>query len=92
MTHDRRRRRRAATRATSGRGEAAGAGSATGCCTRYTWLIIAWLFLPIAVMIVFGFNDTQSSYNLTWQGFTLKWYGPPVRLSRPDRRRCSTRC
>ncbi|GAA2860496.1 ABC transporter permease [Streptosporangium fragile] len=41
----------------------------------YTWLIIAWLFLPIAVMIVFGFNDTQSKSNVTWQGFTLKWWG-----------------
>ncbi|WSA23623.1 ABC transporter permease [Streptosporangium sp. NBC_01755] len=41
----------------------------------YVWLIIAWLFLPIAVMIVFGFNDTQSKSNVTWQGFTLKWWG-----------------
>jgi spermidine/putrescine transport system permease protein len=41
----------------------------------YTWLIIAWLMLPIAVMAVFGFNDTQGRYNTIWQGFTLKWYG-----------------
>ncbi|WP_433253525.1 ABC transporter permease [Streptosporangium sp. CA-135522] len=41
----------------------------------YVWLIIVWLFLPIAVMIVFGFNDTQSKSNVTWQGFTLKWWG-----------------
>ncbi|GAA4218114.1 spermidine/putrescine transport system permease protein [Streptosporangium album] len=41
----------------------------------YVWLIIAWLFLPIAVMIVFGFNDTQSKSNVTWQGFTFKWWG-----------------
>ncbi|MBB2910083.1 spermidine/putrescine transport system permease protein [Streptosporangium becharense] len=41
----------------------------------YVWLILAWLFLPIAVMIVFGFNDTQSKSNVTWQGFTLKWWG-----------------
>lgn len=41
----------------------------------YVWLIIAWLFLPIAVMIVFGFNDTQSKSNVTWQGFTLRWWG-----------------
>lgn len=40
----------------------------------YTWLVIAWLFLPIAVMIAFGFNDTAGKYNFTWQGFTLKWY------------------
>ncbi|MGV9773158.1 ABC transporter permease [Streptosporangium sp. NPDC003464] len=41
----------------------------------YVWLIIAWLFLPIAVMIVFGFNDTKSKSNVTWQGFTLNWWG-----------------
>ncbi len=41
----------------------------------YTWLVIAWLMLPIAVMVFFGFNDTQGRYNTVWQGFTLKWYG-----------------
>jgi spermidine/putrescine transport system permease protein len=41
----------------------------------YTWLIIAWLCLPIAVMILFGFNDTRGRYNQTFQGLTLKWYG-----------------
>ncbi|MBG0561066.1 ABC transporter permease [Actinoplanes aureus] len=41
----------------------------------YTWLLIAWLVLPILVMILFGFNDPQGRYNQTWQGFTLKWYG-----------------
>jgi spermidine/putrescine transport system permease protein len=41
----------------------------------YTWLIIGWLALPIAIMILFGFNDTRGRYNQTWQGFTFKWYG-----------------
>ena len=41
----------------------------------YTWLIMAWLALPIFVMIAFGFNDTHGRINQTWQGFTLKWYG-----------------
>ncbi|MFI5937585.1 ABC transporter permease [Actinoplanes sp. NPDC051494] len=41
----------------------------------YTWAIIAWLTLPVLVMIVFGFNDTPGRYNQTWDGFTLKWYG-----------------
>lgn len=40
----------------------------------YTWLLIAWLLLPIVVMIVFGFNDTASRFNIRWQGFTLRWY------------------
>jgi spermidine/putrescine transport system permease protein len=41
----------------------------------YTWLIIAWLILPVLIMIAFGFNDTQGRYNQSWEGFTLKWYG-----------------
>jgi spermidine/putrescine transport system permease protein len=40
----------------------------------YTWLLIAWLVLPIAIMILFGFNDPQGRYNQTWQGFTLDNY------------------
>jgi spermidine/putrescine transport system permease protein len=41
----------------------------------YTWIVIAWLILPILVMILFGFNDTKGRYNQSWEGFTLKWYG-----------------
>jgi spermidine/putrescine transport system permease protein len=41
----------------------------------YTWMIIGWLTLPVLIMILFGFNDTQGRYNQTWEGFTLKWYG-----------------
>ncbi|WP_199512009.1 ABC transporter permease [Nucisporomicrobium flavum] len=41
----------------------------------YTWLVIAWLTLPVLIMILFGFNDTPGRYNQTWEGFTLKWYG-----------------
>ncbi len=40
----------------------------------YTWLITVWLCLPIAVMIAFGFNNARGRLNLTWQGFTVKWY------------------
>jgi spermidine/putrescine transport system permease protein len=38
----------------------------------YTALVLAYLFLPIAVMILFGFNDFRGKFNFTWQGFTLK--------------------
>ncbi len=38
----------------------------------YTGLVVAYLFLPIVVMAVFGFNDTQGRFNFTWQGFTLE--------------------
>jgi spermidine/putrescine transport system permease protein len=40
----------------------------------YTLILIAWLILPIAIMILFGFNDTHSKQNFKWEGFTLKWY------------------
>ena len=41
----------------------------------YTWLVIAWLTLPVLIMVLFGFNDTPGRYNQTWEGFTLRWYG-----------------
>ena len=37
----------------------------------YTGLVVVYLFLPIVVMAVFGFNDIQGRFNFTWQGFTL---------------------
>ncbi|MGH2682175.1 MAG: ABC transporter permease [Actinomycetota bacterium] len=40
----------------------------------YTGLVIAYLFLPIAVMILFGFNDLKGRFNFTWQGFTFRHY------------------
>jgi spermidine/putrescine transport system permease protein len=40
----------------------------------YTALVIAYLCLPIFVMILFGFNDTKGRFNFSWQGFTLQWY------------------
>ena len=40
----------------------------------YTGLVIAYLFLPIAVMALFGFNNPRGRFNFQWQGFTLHWY------------------
>ncbi len=40
----------------------------------YTGLAVAYLFIPIAVMIAFGFNDPKGHFNYAWQGFTLKNY------------------
>ena len=40
----------------------------------YTGLVVLYLFLPIAVMIIFGFNDAAGRFNFTWQGFTLDHY------------------
>lgn len=40
----------------------------------YTALIVVFLFAPIAVMVVFSFNDPAGRQNITWQGFTLANY------------------
>ncbi len=38
----------------------------------FTGIVVAYLFLPIVVMAVFGFNDIQGRFNFTWQGFTFE--------------------
>jgi len=38
----------------------------------YLFLIFAFLYAPIAVLIVFSFNDSKSTSN--WSGFSLRWY------------------
>jgi len=38
----------------------------------YTGFVVLYLFLPIVVMAVFGFNDIEGRFNFTWQGFTLE--------------------
>lgn len=38
----------------------------------YTALVMLYLFLPIGVMILFGFNNPRGRFNFTWQGFTLE--------------------
>jgi spermidine/putrescine transport system permease protein len=45
--------------------------------TVYAMLAFAYLLLPIAVVVVFSFNDPTGRFNLTWQGFTLgNWTNP----------------
>ncbi len=43
----------------------------------YSWLVIAYLVFPIAVMIVYSFNRVVAGLQLVsfaWNGFTLQWY------------------
>jgi spermidine/putrescine transport system permease protein len=40
----------------------------------YTGLVIAFLFIPVLVMVLFGFNNYKGRFNYTWEGFTLRWY------------------
>jgi spermidine/putrescine transport system permease protein len=39
--------------------------------TAYALLVIGYLMLPIAVVILFSFNDPVGRFNYVWQGFTL---------------------
>ncbi len=40
----------------------------------YTLLIFLFLYAPIAVLIVFSFNDSATMSRSVWSGFTVKWY------------------
>jgi spermidine/putrescine transport system permease protein len=43
----------------------------------FTGLAVIYLLIPIAVMIVFSFNDYQGKFNFIWHGFTLNgWLHP----------------
>ncbi len=43
----------------------------------YAALVLIYLLLPIAIILLFSFNDTKSRFNFVWQGFTLKsWKNP----------------
>ena len=37
----------------------------------YMVAAFAYLFLPVLLVILFGFNDNRGRFNFTWQGFTL---------------------
>ncbi len=38
----------------------------------YLYLVFAFLYMPIVVLMVYSFNDSRSRG--TWGGFTLRWY------------------
>jgi len=42
--------------------------------TVYSLLMFGYLLLPIAVVILFSFNNPSGRFNYTWQGFTLKYW------------------
>lgn len=39
----------------------------------YLFLIFLFMYAPIAVMMIYSFNDSRSR-TTQWKGFTLKWY------------------
>jgi spermidine/putrescine transport system permease protein len=43
----------------------------------YSWLVIAYLILPILVMVLYSFNKVNTGLqqvSFTWNGFTTQWY------------------
>ncbi|TAN35149.1 ABC transporter permease [bacterium] len=46
----------------------------------YTHLVMLWLFAPIIVMVLYGFNNTHGRLNIVWSGFTLRWYANPFSI------------
>jgi spermidine/putrescine transport system permease protein len=48
----------------------------------YAALALAYLMVPIAIILLFSFNDTQSRFNFIWQGFTLDHWKDPFAI--PD--------
>ncbi len=44
----------------------------------YALLALAYLFLPIAVVVAFSFNNPLGRFNFTWQGFTLRNWEHPL--------------
>src|ERR671935_2219410 len=47
----------------------------------YGVLAIAYMLIPIALIIVFSFNDPAGKFNFTWQGFTLSHWAHPFEIS-----------
>jgi spermidine/putrescine transport system permease protein len=43
----------------------------------YAFLALAYLFLPIAIVILFSFNNPAGRFNFTWEGFTFKNWAHP---------------
>jgi spermidine/putrescine transport system permease protein len=47
----------------------------------YGALALAYMLIPIALIIVFSFNDPAGKFNFTWQGFTLSHWAHPFQIS-----------
>jgi spermidine/putrescine transport system permease protein len=47
----------------------------------YGVVAIAYMLIPIGLIIVFSFNDPAGKFNFTWQGFTLSNWAHPFEIS-----------
>ncbi|MDX1497865.1 MAG: hypothetical protein R3352_09940, partial [Salinisphaeraceae bacterium] len=46
----------------------------------FYWLLVLFLYLPIILLVVFSFNDSES-LRFPLQGFTTRWYSEMLRTS-----------
>lgn len=44
----------------------------------YAGLVVLYLMVPIFIVILFSFNDTESRFNFIWNGFTLEHWKDPA--------------
>lgn len=42
--------------------------------TAYAVLAFVYLFLPVALVILFGFNSPAGRFNFSWEGFTFRYW------------------
>jgi spermidine/putrescine transport system permease protein len=47
----------------------------------YGGLAIAYMLIPVVLIIVFSFNDPAGKFNFTWQGFTLSYWAHPFEVA-----------
>jgi spermidine/putrescine transport system permease protein len=46
----------------------------------YAAVALIYLLFPIAIVMLFSFNDTHSKFNFTWEGFTLRHWQEPFKI------------
>jgi spermidine/putrescine transport system permease protein len=46
----------------------------------YAALALLYLLVPVAIILLFSFNDTQSRFNFIWNGFTLEHWKDPFKF------------
>lgn len=49
-----------------------GMGLVHACLGGWTAIVLAFLYLPIALLVVYSFNSAR--LNVMWEGFTTRWY------------------
>ncbi len=47
----------------------------------YAGLAVVYMLVPIAIIVLFSFNDTRSRFNFVWHGFTLEHWNAPFRIA-----------